>query len=89
MRLGGTLRVEFVKNARLTLFHFEFCLCVFDVSTVDSSLVDCCIEKLIKVRLRLGFCNININLSFKIFVDRKFSVHFPVLRRVSTGSVRT
>ena len=43
MRFDGTLGVEFVRNARLTLFHLEFDLCIFDVRIADSPPNDRCI----------------------------------------------
>ena len=43
MRLDGTLGIEFVRNARLTLFHLESDLCIFDVRIADSPANDCCI----------------------------------------------
>lgn len=39
--LGGTLNVAFVRKARLTLFHFESCLCIFGAGvTTASSIVE-------------------------------------------------
>lgn len=38
--LGGTLKVAFVRKARLTLFHFESCLCIFGAGVIASSIVE-------------------------------------------------
>lgn len=38
--LGGTLKVAFVRKARLTLFHFESCCCIFGVGVIASSIVE-------------------------------------------------
>lgn len=43
--LSGTLRVAFVRKARLTLFHFESCPCISDARLKDSSPSDCYIGK--------------------------------------------
>jgi hypothetical protein len=38
--LGGTLNVAFVRKARLTLFHFESCRCIFGAGVIVSSIVE-------------------------------------------------
>jgi len=38
--LGGTLKVAFVRKARLTLFHFESCCCIFGAGIIASSIVE-------------------------------------------------
>lgn len=38
--LGGTLKVAFVRKARLTLFHFESCCCIFGAGVTVSSIVE-------------------------------------------------
>lgn len=38
--LGGTLKVAFVRKARLTLFHFESCCCIFGAGVIASSIVE-------------------------------------------------
>ena len=38
--LGGTLKVAFVRKARLTLFHFESCCCIFGAGVTASSIVE-------------------------------------------------
>lgn len=38
--LTGTLNVAFVRKARLTLFHFESCCCIFGAGATASSIVE-------------------------------------------------
>lgn len=42
MKFDEMLEVEFVRNARLTLFHLESDLCAFDGRIADSPLYDRC-----------------------------------------------